>query len=229
MALSFTVDSFTGITGSSCVSGTMHGNFTGSVCGYTGSLSSFTGTLTGYISGSYYVSTNRYANEYKNYIKRSLLKFDLTEISRSISSGDISDPKFILNMRIVESKEIPIDYTLYAFPLSQSWAMGTGLYSAEGSSDGVSWLYKNSQNTSSKWYTNQDADANIPTVNYLNNQSTASFMRGGGTWYYSAPPSCSNNVSLSFCSTVSASSYICSQSFSYATSDVSMDITPMVS
>lgn len=227
MALSFTVDSFTGTTGSSCVSGTMHGNFTGSVCGYTGSLSSFTGTLTGYISGSYYVSTNRYANEYKNYIKRSLLKFDLTEISRSISSGDISDPKFILNMRIVESKEIPVDYTLYAFPLSQSWAMGTGLYAAEGSSDGVSWLYKNAQNTSSKWYTNQDADAIIPTVNYLDNQSTSSFVKGGGTWYYSAPPSCSNNVSLSFCSTVSASSYICSQSFSYTTSDVSMDITPM--
>jgi hypothetical protein len=225
MALSFTVDYFTGITGSSCVSGTMHGGFSGSACGYTGSLSGFTGTLSGFISGSYYLSVNRFLNEYKNYIKRSLLKFDMTEVSRSISSGDISNPKFILTMRVVESKELPIDYSIYAFPVSQSWAMGTGLYASGGSTDGVSWLYKNSQNTSSTWYVNQDADLNVTGSNYLDNTSSASFMRGGGTWYYSSPPSCSNNPSISFCSAVSASSYICSQSFNYATSDISMDIT----
>jgi hypothetical protein len=225
MALSFTVDSFTGITGSSCVSGTMHGNFSGSACGYTGSLSSFTGILTGYISGSYRVSVNRFVNEYKNYIKRSLLKFDLTEVSSSIARGDISNPKFILNLRTIETKEVPLDYAVYAFPLSQSWAMGTGLYANGGSSDGVSWLYKNSQNTSSTWYPNQDPEMTVTGSDYLNSASSASFQRGGGTWYYSAPPSCSNNPSFSFCSAVSGSSYICSQSFSYSTADLAIDIT----
>ena len=94
MPISFTVDHFTGITGSSCVSGTVNGNFSGSVCGYTGSLCSFSGVLSGYISGSYYETVNRYMDGYKNYIKRSLLKFDLSEISKSIASGDISSPKF---------------------------------------------------------------------------------------------------------------------------------------
>lgn len=229
MPLSFTVDNFTGITGSSCVSGTMNGNFSGSACGYTGSLSSFTGVLSGYISGSYYVTVNRFMNEYKNYIKRSLLKFDLSEISRSVANGDIISPKFTLNMRVVESKELPVDYSIYAFPISQSWAMGTGLYANDGTTDGVSWLYKNSQNTSSTWYPNIDADLNITGTNYLTTASTVSFQRGGGVWYYGSPPSCSNNVSISLCSAVSGSSYICSQSFSYASSDISMDVTRICS
>lgn len=229
MPISFTVDHFTGITGSSCVSGTVNGNFSGSVCGYTGSLCSFSGVLSGYISGSYYETVNRYMDGYKNYIKRSLLKFDLSEISKSIASGDISSPKFTLNMRIVESKELPVDYSIYAFPVSQSWAMGTGLYANDGSTDGVSWLYKNSQNTSSTWYPNVDADINITGSNYLVAESTASFQRGGGVWYYKAPPSCSNNVSISLCSAVSGASYICSQSFSYASADISMDVTRICS
>jgi len=225
MPLSFTVGHFSGITGSTCVSGTMSGSFSGSACGFTGSLSGFTGVLTGFISGSYRTSVNRYAYEYRNYIKRSILKFDVSEVSRSIAAGDISNPKFYLNLKTVESKELPLDYTLFAFPISQSWAMGTGLFASEGSDDGVSWLYKNAQNTQSGWYGNMNADLNVTGSNYLTSTSTASFQMGGGTWYYSAPPSCSNNQSASFCSNVTNSSYICSQSFSYQSSDIKMDIT----
>lgn len=225
MPLSFTVDHFSGITGSSCVSGTLSGSFSGSVCGFTGSLNNFTGILTGNVSGSYYTSVARYVREYKNFIKRSMLKFNLTEISRSIANQSIVNPKFYLTLKTVEGTELPAEYMLYAFPLSQSWSGGTGIYAAGGSSDGVSWLYKNSQNTSSTWYANINSELNLTESNYFLTSTSASFMRGGGTWYYSAPPSCSNNLSLSFCSTVSASSYLCSQSFSYTNSDVSMDIT----
>lgn len=227
MSLKFTVDNFSGITGSSCVSGTIQGNFSGSVCGYTGSLSNFNGVLAGHISGSYYVAVNKYVNEYKNFIKRSLLKFDLTAISKSISSGNIRSPQFTLNMRVVESKELPMDYSIYAYPISQSWVMGTGLYATNGSTDGVSWLYKTSQNTSSVWTDGIDADLNLTDTNYLQTEDKTVFRKGGGTWYYSSPPSCSNNLTLSFCSNVSASSYICSQSFSYASADIKMDITPI--
>ena len=229
MALTFTVTQFIGITGSSCVSGSVLGTFSGSACGFTGSLTDFTGTLSGYISGSYYVKTNRYVNEYKNFIKRSLIKFDLSEISKSISSGDIDDPKFTLNLKAVESKELPLEYKIYAFPISQSWTMGTGLFVGNGSSDGVSWLFKNSQDTSTTWYPNIEPELNISGTNYLDAPSTASFLKGGGTWYYSSPPSCSNNASLSFCSNISASSYICSQSFDNESSDIRIDITKICS
>ena len=229
MALTFTVTQFVGTTGSSCVSGSVSGSFSGSACGFTGSLVDFTGILEGHISGSYYVETNRYVNEYKSFIKRSLIKFDLSEISKSIASGDIDDPKFTLNLKAIESKELPLEYKIYAFPISQSWTMGTGLFAGNGSSDGVSWLFKNSQDTSSTWYTNIDTELNISGTNYLNTQSTASFRKGGGTWYYSSPPSCSNNVSLSFCSNISGSSYICSQSFDNESSDIEIDITRICS
>lgn len=229
MALTFTVTQFVGITGSSCVSGTVVGAFSGSACGFTGSLTDFTGTLTGYISGSYYVETNRYVTEYKNFIKRSLIKFDLSQISKSIASGDINNPKFTLNLKAVESKELPLEYKIYAFPISQSWTMGTGLFAGNGSSDGVSWLFKNSQDTSTTWYPNINVDFNISNSNYLDTSSTASFLKGGGTWYYSSPPSCSNNLSLSFCSNISGSSYICSQSFYNESSDLKIDITRICS
>ena len=181
MALTFTVTQFVGITGSSCVSGSVLGAFSGSACGFTGSLTDFTGTLTGHISGSYSVETNKYVNEYKNFIKRSLIKFDLSQISKSIASGDIADPKFTLNLKAVESKELPLEYKIYAFPISQSWIMGTGLFAGNGSNDGVSWLFRNSQDTSTAWNPNIDGDLNISGTNYLDTPSTASFW----TW----PPS----------------------------------------
>jgi hypothetical protein len=227
MALSFTVDSFSGLTGSSCVSGRISGSFSGSACGFTGSLTNFTGVLSGFVSGSYYVTVNRYVHEYKTYIKRSILKFNLDEISSSISNGTISSPVFYLNMKVSEYKESPLDYTLYAYPISQSWDMGTGIYVSNGSTNGASWMYRLTETTSSTWYTGLDLDLNISGTNYLTSQSTASFIKGGGTWYYSAPPSCSNDPSSSFCSSVSGARYICSQSFSYSDADVKMDITPI--
>lgn len=225
MALTFTVDSFVGVTGSSCVSGTISGSFSGSACGYTGSLTNFSGVLTGYISGNYYETVNRYLTNYKSFLKRSILKFDLSSISASISSGDIADPKFILNLKTVESTEVPSDYKIYAFPISQSWDMGIGTIAAGGGLSGINWKYRKYPDTSSVWYPNIDMEANISGVNYLDYASTASFKKGGGTWYYSAPISTSNNASQSFCSNVSGASYICTQSFSYSTSDIKLDIT----
>lgn len=226
MALNFTVDSFIGVEGpNGCVSGSLSGSFSGSVCGFTGSLENFNGILLGYMSGSYYAPENRFINEYKNVLKRSILKFDLTEISRSISAGDILDPQFFLNLKIVESSELPLDYTVYAFPLSQSWEMGTGLFAYDGTLNGVSWLYRDSSDTSSVWYQDIDLNLDISGVNYLENETTASFKKGGGTWFYSAPDSIVNDSSSLFCNDISGSSYICSQSFSYSTSDINMNIT----
>jgi len=139
------------------------------------------------------------------YVDRSLLKFDLTAVSSSIASGDIINPKFFLKVKVCNEYNLPITYKVYSFPISQSWNMGDGYFSDGGSNSGVSWTYRD-DNEGRKWYT-----ASISpryAVRFITTPSllTASFAYGGGTWYTSS---------------------WCSQSFSYETSDINMDVTTM--
>ena len=57
-------------------------------------------------------------------IARSVIKFDTTPLSQSIVSGDVTMSAVDLILRDCESNEIPIDYTIYAYQVSQSWDMG---------------------------------------------------------------------------------------------------------
>tara|TARA_Y100000389_G_scaffold105114_1_gene101988 strand:+ start:300 stop:1358 length:1059 start_codon:yes stop_codon:yes gene_type:complete len=119
---------------------------------------------------------------------RTLIKFETTNLSSSIASGEVTMSSADLILKEYESSEIPIDYTIYAYPVSQSWDMGIGTRFDEISSDGVSWLTR----TSEKWL----------GTGYSTG-TTGSFNGNGGTWY-----------------TGSAAS----QSFSYETSDIEMDV-----
>ena len=62
------------------------------------------------------------------YNSRILMQFDLSDYSQSFASGELSgsDMKFYLNLYTDEATEIPLSYTIYAYPVSQSWEMGTG-------------------------------------------------------------------------------------------------------
>ena len=62
------------------------------------------------------------------YNSRILMQFDLESYSQSFASGELSgsDMKFYLNLYTDEATEIPLSYTIYAYPVSQTWAMGTG-------------------------------------------------------------------------------------------------------
>jgi hypothetical protein len=119
---------------------------------------------------------------------RALIKFETTNLSSSLASGEVTMSSADLILTEYESSEIPIDYTIYAYPVSQSWDMGIGTRFDEISSDGVSWLTR----TSKKWL----------GTGYSTG-TTGSFNGNGGTWY-----------------TGSAAS----QSFSYETSDIEMDV-----
>jgi len=76
-------------------------------------------------------------------LSRALLKFDLAEVSRSIVNGNIgTNIRFYLNLYAVEADEIPLSYTLYAYPLSQSWNMGVGRkHDFPVINDGVTWFW----------------------------------------------------------------------------------------
>jgi len=220
--LDFTASYFSGSIDGGAITETS-GNISGSIVnGYiTGSIISpyIIGEFIGQLSGSdvcftgtgsgidtrneeIWITTNT------QYIDRSMLKFDLTAISTSISNGSIINPKFAIKLKICNEYDLPIVYNIYAFPISQSWIMGDGYMSDGGSDSGVSWVYRDN-NYGTKWFTPSVDSSPRLSIDFINNPSllTSSFAYGGGTWY--------------------TSSY-CSQSFQYESADINMDVTPMV-
>jgi len=99
---------------------------------------------------------------------RSLIKFETTPLSQSIASGEVTMSSAELILKECESSEIPVDYTIYAYPVSQSWDMGIGTRFDEISIDGCSW----NKRTTLDWLGNNFA-----------NGTTGSFNGKGGTWY----------------------------------------------
>lgn len=189
------------------------GTISGSVIA-TGSIGLFTGFLTGSSGCLFGTGSGFDARNEQNvvltstkFVDRTLLQFDVTAISASLAEGGITNPSFVLRVRVCNEIELPITYTMYAVPVSQSWNMGNGYLSDGGSDTGVSWDYRDN-NVGTTWYS-QSLSGSRPSIDFINNPSlaTASFAYGGGTFYTTS---------------------FCSQSFNYESADINMDITPMV-
>ncbi len=103
-------------------------------------------------------------------IARSFIQFDLNSFSASIVNGEITMSFAELLLREVESSEIPIPYSIYIHPVSQSWEMGNGTRYDEISGDGITWNHKS---TATNWLM---ADS-------FSLDSTGSYNGRGGTWY----------------------------------------------
>lgn len=134
-----------------------------------------------------------------NYNSRILVDFNYGEISSSLTNLGL-DPNNItyrLKLYVAEAEEIPLDYTLYCYPLAWSWGMGIGRFGNRPETiEGVTWKYRTDSSTS--W-----------PVNAFGSNRTGSWSvnSGGGVWYTSS---------------------FGSQSFSYTTSDVNMDVTSII-
>ena len=235
------------VTGS--ISGSIVGSFTGSIFFASGSLTNFDGCINGTLQGtqSVYNPTTTFTNDPE--FSRILIQFDLTSISSSLLTGDINNgSKFFLKLKASSTSEVPLDYKIYAYPISKSWDMGIGRYDTDGiGSFGANWYYNTTQNTSSLWYSSTASTVTYNFSDYLLTSSlgSSSFQNGGSTWFYNVPstylqPTSSTSSSFynvssgskyisSFCSSsLSGSSLICSQSYSYSTSDIYMDVTSIV-
>jgi hypothetical protein len=123
-------------------------------------------------------------------IAHSLIKFDTTNLSSSIVNGDITMSSVELILRACESSEIPIDYTIYAYAVTQSWEMGIGTRFDDITTDGVTW---DSVRTGQDWL----------SLDEYSSDTTGSFNGKGGTWFTGS---------------------FSTQSFSYETSDIEMDV-----
>jgi hypothetical protein len=133
-------------------------------------------------------------------ITRTLLKFNTNQISSSISENNITGSwKVFLNLRSANAEEIPLEYTIYANAVSQSWTMGTGTKFDNITSDGVSWKYRNGIDA---WQDNVIAGTAEFTPG-----TTGSANAEGGTWYLTGSTS---------------------QSFNYEPDDIRMDVTGII-
>jgi hypothetical protein len=225
------------------------GSFTGSFSGsnsklyietltssklYYTDVTNFAGYFKGKYSGSFKAPSTAIYLNYPEF-SRTLIKFDLNTLSQSISTNEISSSKlkFTLNLKACGMRNLPLNYSIYAYPISQSWENGNGRYADDGSQLGATWNNR-SYSGSNLWYGNKITNS-YQQVNYLltSSYSSASFQNQGGTWYYKVPTSYTNKPkwicnSTSFPSLVN-NGLICSQSFSYGNqSDISMDITQIV-
>jgi hypothetical protein len=105
-------------------------------------------------------------------VSRALIKFDVGFLSSSIVNNTIELDSATLILKETQSNEIPLDYTIYAFPISGSWEMGRGTRFVEISTAGVTWNYREGDDKLD-WLEN---NLNVGTDSNPNDGT-------GGTWW----------------------------------------------
>lgn len=193
----------------SYVSGTFQGNIIANapIGMFIGILTGSVGCLTGTTTGIDTRNQPNWTTATTQYVNRSLLQFDLNAISTSIVNNTITSASFHLKVKVCNEYQLPITYTIYAFPVSQSWDMGNGYFSDNGSTEGVNWIYRDNDGET-LWSDPRLSGSRLISQTISDPaQLTTSFSYGGGT-FYTTP--------------------ICTQQFEYETSDIDMDVTSIV-
>ena len=132
-------------------------------------------------------------------IARTLIKFDTGSIKSEITSIGTGSWQAYLVLHSANSEEIPLEYSIYANAVSQSWAMGTGTKFDNITSNGVSWKYRDGINT---WQDNVTGGTAVFTAG-----TTGSANAEGGTWFITGSAT---------------------QSFSNEPDDVKMNVTNII-
>jgi hypothetical protein len=135
-------------------------------------------------------------------VARTLLGFPNTEISDLLTNKiALSNYKVYLKLYLANASEIPLDYTLYCYPISGSWNMGVGrAANVPYITEGVSWKYKDT--LSGSLFT-----SSVVNATDLYNGTNV----GGGSWW-------------------TGSNLISTQSFNYIDNkDIELDVTNAVS
>jgi hypothetical protein len=112
-------------------------------------------------------------------VKRSLIQFSTTDISNVITNK-IGDASFQsnLNLYLATAGNLPLDYTIEAYPVTQSWNMGTGRSGdSPKTEDGVSWTWR-LESGSGAWATEGgdwllDASGSSQTFTYTSDKDVS--------------------------------------------------------
>lgn len=141
---------------------------------------------------------------------RILLDFgsQISSITTDVSNGKIppigtgiNSSSIFLSLKASDASDLPLSYTIKAFPISESWSNGNGTYAdIPETTNGASWHYRDAKNPGTVWNTGSAASYN--NLGVFDNQ-------GGGTW-------------------MTGSGYEASQSFQNQSPDIRMDVTDIV-
>jgi len=109
-------------------------------------------------------------------VSRGVIKFPTAQISESIARTAGKSFDVYLKLYLANASSLPLDYTLFAHPLSGSWNMGSGkLGNIPSTTNGVSWQYTTAL-SGSTW-----------AVSSFKTGTTGSYRAagtsGGGNWY----------------------------------------------
>lgn len=139
------------------------------------------------------------------YNSRMLVDFGsaITTISQSIEDGEVTgNPRFYLNLHASEATDILTEYTVKAYPVSQSWENGNGqLDDRPATKIGSSWKHRSG-----------DAVA----------QTTTSWLTGSNGWYPGVTETLGGGT------WITGSGFEASQSFVNESPDIRMDVTDIV-
>jgi len=140
---------------------------------------------------------------YTDEVSRVLIKFPTDEIN-NIFNDKVGASNFecCFKAYLANASALPLDYTIYSYPLATDWNVGTGrLGNSPITTDGASWEYKD-QLSGSVWF------SSFPSGTTGSYQSGSNV--GGGLW-------------------LTSSNYIATQSFSKKSSkDIELNVTNTV-
>lgn len=141
---------------------------------------------------------------------RGLLKFDMAEISASLSTygKTVNDCKFILQLYTSHAKNLPSDYSIFAKIAGQAWINGTGTVSSL-TSDGASW---SGSVSGSNWISGSNTQVGTSTL-YITGSGA------GGNYLYQSGSILQGSSSIGL---------VTSESFSSRTTDINMDVTAAI-
>ena len=78
--------------------------------------------------------------------QRSLIQFKNTDITSTLDTKVTGNWSSSLHLSLASASEIPTSYTLFAYPVSQSWINGTGKRDDSPlNKTGVSWQHRGAQ------------------------------------------------------------------------------------
>ena len=139
---------------------------------------------------------------------RSLIKFDMAEISASLSlyGKTVNDCKFILQLYTSHAKNLPSEYSIYSKLVAENWINGTG-DPISTTTDGVTW---NEPYSGSSWVSSSQQQQIGSSTLYISGSGA------GGSWMFQSA------------SAGSTAGLINSQSFSYQTTDINLDVTDSI-
>jgi hypothetical protein len=113
-----------------------------------------------------------------NEVSRGIIKFPTDQIT-DVIANKVGNNAFdtYLKLYLANASSIPVNYTLYAYPISGSWEKGTGrLGNVPATNDGAMWSYRD-QDSGSVWYTGTTFPA-LTTGSFRSGSNS-----GGGLWY----------------------------------------------